>query len=586
MTPRSYLLIAGVLAPFAVASAQVTPPPPVPPAQPTPVTAPTPRVAPVAPRPAREIPWVDEAWVREQAALAREQAALAREAVRIDHDLIRQQADLAREAARQAVSQIDVAHIAGQARLAAREAMDLHRFEVPSHNFDFKFDHNFDFKFDHNLDFNQKMFETSRAYLAMPSQRYQGDPADSAYRAARMFFDRQEYRAAATALSAMRTRFPNSEYFCQAVYYESFARYRIGAMDDLQNARRLLDGSASRCANRSDSRGFAALQARIVSALAERGDRDAIEEVRRNAASGKQPVCDDERNQVKAEALSSLMRMDPETGKETLKTALKNRDECSKSLRHNAIMLLSTRTTDADVVAILADVARNDPDPNVRYAAVERLGHINTDAAFAAIEEFLKSTGDERAQRAAVSAMGRNDNPRAHQALRALVDRNDVAENIRVSAINSLGQRERARTMGDYFRGLFGRVQSDELRNAVVNVLGSGLTEENQAFLLNIARDRNQASSVRTNALNRIRNSIPSADLYRIYETADSRSMRQSVVRGLAQKGDDEAINRLIDILKTSTDPEVRNEVSRQLGQPRFKDVPKVKQALLDLLKG
>lgn len=549
MTLPFRILAVLAVAPIAIAAAQTPPVPPTTPVTPVTPVVPAPRAEPAArPAPIARTPLPPDIPLLLDGHL--DAVRMVEEARHlIDVDAIRHEALLAADHARALAPEMD------------RMALDMSRMELA-------------------------WGPTPRVAttLGAPSARYQGDPADSLYQLARRAFERQEYRVAAEQMAAVRSRYPSTSYFCAAAYYESFSRYRLNQGDDLATARRVLDTVAERCAGSRDGRDLPALRARVVSALADRGDRDAVEEVRRLASSGAR-ICDSEKISVRAEALSAIMRMDPAAGKDAIRTTLRNRDECSRELRRQAVSLLS-RSQDAEAVSILVDVARNDPDRDVQYIAVSQLGALSTDPAFAAIEEFLRTASDERLQQAAASALARSENPRALSAVRALIDRKDVAEKIRVSAITSLGDRERARTMGDYFRTLYGRVESDELRIAVVNSLGRGLTEENQQFLLGIARDRNQPSSVRAAALTRVRGSVSTADLYRIYETADTRSMRTSVVSAIALRGDSEAVDRLIDIVKTSTDPEVRNSVIRQFANERYKDNPKVKQTLRDLLGG
>ena len=91
-------------------------------------------------------------------------------------------------------------------------------------------------------------------------------------------------------------------------------------------------------------------------------------------------------------------------------------------------------------------------------------------------------------------------------------------------------------------------------------------------------------SSVRALAVSRVRQNAPIADLYKLFETADSRTMRQAIVSGIAARKEPEATDRLIDIAKRGTDPEVRATAIRYLGQPARRDDPKVRKALADIL--
>jgi HEAT repeat protein len=427
----------------------------------------------------------------------------------------------------------------------------------------------------------EKGFEWALDGALRRGQWYQGDPADSAYRAAYSMFSRQEYRAAADRFADVRGKFPSTRYFCDAAYYEAFARYRLGTPNDLRTAYRVLDAMPGRCGDASRREDVPELLARVNGVLARLGDADAAERVRRAASQG-QRVCDREERNVKIQALSALAQMDPEGAKPILRNVLNTRDDCSAPVRREALQLIA-RSSDPNSIALLAQAARNDVDYETQIAAMDALSRISSDPAYAAIEELLRTSTDERVQIAAARAMVQSDSPRAQSAVRALVERKDVAERIRVSVINAMASRGSATT--DYWRSLYGKVESDELRRAIVGAVKRD-ADDGQQFLLSVARNTSEPSSVRELAVSRIRQTASIADLYKLFETADSRAIRQSIVSGLSARKEPEATDRLIDIAKHGTDPEVRASAIRYLGQPARRDDPKVRKALADILGG
>jgi HEAT repeat protein len=411
--------------------------------------------------------------------------------------------------------------------------------------------------------------------------RHPDDPADSLYRVAWQLFSRQEYRAAADRFADMRAKFPNTRYLCDASYYEAFARYRLGTPADLRTAHRVLDGMGTRCGSEARLKDVPELIARVDGALARLGDSEAADRLRRAASEGRR-VCDREERNVKIQALSALAQMDAAGSRPVLESVLAQKDECSAPVRREALQLVA-RGGDAQAVTLLSRSARNDPDAGTRVAAVEALSRLAIDPAFTAMEELLRTSTDEHVQSAAVRAMAKSDSPRAQSTLRALVDRQDVSERLRASVIASLGQR--GGTTTEYWRALYAKLESDELRGAVVNAVDRN-TGDGMQFLLSIAGNASQPSAVRALAVQRVRQAAPVADLYRLFESADSRSIRQAIVSGLAARREPEATDRLIDIAKRGTDPEVRAAAIRYLGQPARRDDPKVRQALADILGG
>jgi HEAT repeat protein len=429
--------------------------------------------------------------------------------------------------------------------------------------------------------FKEKAYEPSLDWPRQSPSFHPEDPADSAYRAAYQLFSRQEYRAAADRFSELRAKFPTTRYLCDASYFEAFSRYRIGTPADLRTARKVLDGMGASCTSASRLKDVPELLARVDGALARLGDNDASERLRRAASEGR-AVCDREERNVKIQALSALAQMDGEGARPILERVLAQKDECSAPVRREALQLVA-RNADAAVVPTLLRSARNDPDPETRGAAVEVLGRINADPAYAAIEELLRTSTDEHVQVSAVRAMSRSDSPRAQATVRALAERQDVSERLRASVIGSMG--EKGGTPVEYWRTLYGKVESDELRRAVVNAVDR-TTPDGVAFLVRIGGDAAQPSSVRAAAISRVRQTASVADLYKLFETADSRSIRQAIVSGLASRKEPEATDRLIDIAKRGTDPEVRAAAIRYLGQPARRDDPKVRKALADILGG
>jgi HEAT repeat protein len=274
--------------------------------------------------------------------------------------------------------------------------------------------------------------------------------------------------------------------------------------------------------------------------------------------------------------------MDPEGAKAILNTVLATRDDCSAPVRREALQLVA-RNPDPASVALLARTARNDTHEDTRMAAVEALSRVQNDAAYGAIEELLRTSTDERIQVAAARAMARSESPRAQATVRALAERRDVSERLRMSVIASMASN--GGTTTDYWRSLYGKVESDDLRRSIISAVNRE-SDDGMQFLLGVARGTNESSSVRQAAISRIRQHAPIGELNRLFESADSRAIRLSIVAGLGARKEPEATDHLIDIAKRGTDPEVRASAIRYLGQPARRDDPKVRKALADILGG
>ncbi len=391
-----------------------------------------------------------------------------------------------------------------------------------------------------------------------------GDPADSLYRLGREALNRGEYRRAVQLFNEVITKYRDSDYAVHCAYWEAFSRYRTGSTEDLRAARKILDDWRAQFASlRSEgSVDVASLRARVQGALAARGDAAAREEVQLNASQNG-TSCDREEVSVRAEALSALGQMDPAAAMPAVKKVLARRDECTVELRRRALYLLG-RQAPAEAVTLILDVAKNDTDAGIRGEAMRWLPRVAGDNAVPQLEEMLRTAPDEQAQRSVISALGSIDSERARRAIRAIIERNDASERVRADAIISLSRERDGRSITaeeqTYLRALYAKVETARLKEAVLTSVSRIETAENEQFLLSIARNTNEASSLRSSALQRLgrMSTVSVNDIAKLYDVADSRSLREQILRALGQRKEPEAIDKIIEIARKDTDPQVR----------------------------
>jgi len=410
----------------------------------------------------------------------------------------------------------------------------------------------------------------------------QGDPADSLYRAAREAFNRGDWRQSSDLFAQVVQKFPKSAYVPDCAYFEAFSRYRIGTTDELHRALALLtdqSGPAARSSRKADA---AALAARIRGALAARGDAQAAAQIAQEAR--KNGGCDREDMSVKAEALNALGQMDPAAATPLLRRVLARTDSCSTQLKRSALFML-VRQGDTVATNTLVSVATNEQeDPGLRTDAVTFLGRMPGDRALGTIESLVKSSTDDRVQRAAVRALAQNDSPAAREAIRALIGRNDVSESLRSEAIMFLGGNNATSDDAAYLRGLYPKVPSERLKRAVLMALARIGGAENVQFLMGVARNQNESSEMRGAAIEyagRL-SDVPIGDLTSLYDAADSRNLREQIIAALGQRNDSAATDKLMDIAKNGTEPSVRRFAIDALSRRR--DDPRVTKFLLDLV--
>jgi HEAT repeat protein len=388
------------------------------------------------------------------------------------------------------------------------------------------------------------------------------DPADSLYRVAREALNRGEYRRAAQIFNEVTKKYPRSQYAVDCAYWEAFARYRAGGSDDLREALRILnEGRVQFAQLRNDNVDVQALRARVQGALAARGDTKAAEDLKKEF--GQTGGCDREEISVRAEALSALGQMDPAAAKPAIRKVLARRDECTIELRRRALYLVG-RQADGDAAATILDVAKNDPDPGIRGEAMRWLPRVAGDNAVPQLEEILRTSTDEQTQRSVISALASIDSDRARRAIRTIIERNDAAERVRYEAILSITREKNGRGASaedmTYVRSLYAKLESPKLKEAVLTAVSRSATPADEQFLLAVARNGNETPSLRAAALQRLgrMSTVGVGDIARLYDGADARSLREQILSALSQRKEPEAIDKIMEIARKDTDPQIR----------------------------
>lgn len=406
------------------------------------------------------------------------------------------------------------------------------------------------------------------------------DPADSLYRVARETLNRSEYRRAAQLFREFRERYPRSAHVSEASYWEAFSLYRIGTTDDLRTALRVLD-QQGRFARKETQANADALQARILGALARRGDAEAQRRVAAAAREGTS-TCDTEDLMVRVEALNALSQLDQGAAMPLLRRVLARRDQCSASLRRSAVVL-AARRGGPEALPLLTEVASSDPSSSVREVAVSNLARMDTDEAAVALEGMLRS-GDANVRRTAARALARRTDARTRRALRAYLESPQTAESHKAEAILNFHKETVATDDVTFLRGLYDRTDSDRVRSAIISVIPRLAPEEGRAWLLGIARNANEPTSARAAAISTLSRdgALPVVELGRMYDAANERRIREHVVAALGRRDEPAATEKLIDIARNGTDPVVRRAAISQLSRKKDPRLAAVLQELID----
>jgi HEAT repeat protein len=406
------------------------------------------------------------------------------------------------------------------------------------------------------------------------------DPADSLYRQAQQAMNRGDYRRAASLFKDLPVKQPNSVYASDALYWEAFSLYRIGGSTELQEALTVLDARKNKYpVGRSRGDADPALATRIAGVLAARGMGD--KELVKRALTEGGNVCDTEDQSVRAEALNALRQTDPDEALAQAKKILGRKDDCSVQLRRSALWMIANKK-DAGATATLVTVAKTDPSVDLRAEATGFLGSMPGDEALAALEELLKSD-DDRVQRAAVRALTVYPNPRARTAMHALIENNGAAEQLRITALDAFDRDRSTLDDASWLRRIYPKIAGARIKGRIVSAVARIGGEQNEQWLLSLAKNEDESIEVRSNALNFVARTADIASLGKFYDGASARPLREEIISALGNRKEPEATDKLIEIARSGTDPDVRRSAINTLA--RKKD-PRTTKLLLDLISG
>ena len=423
-----------------------------------------------------------------------------------------------------------------------------------------------------------------------------GDPAtkaaqaraDSLYRAGRTAIDNRDYRRAANVLQQMADGYPQADRAGDALYWRSWALYQLGSNSnrgDLDDALASLEHYMQNYGKNARMAGDAtALYGQIRAAQAKLGDARAAGEVAKSAENLRQTrgctgsATDEE---MRIAALDGLLSMNSEDALPILKDVLKQRDACRTELRKRAVWLISQKRG-TDIVSTLLDVARNDPSTDVRGEAIFWLSQAKGEQAIPALDSVLFSSSDLELRKKAVFALSQQRDERARQALKRAAEDEKMPEDVRGDAIFWLGQ---GRTLDlEYFKTLFRKTKSEDLRNRILTSAGQSSAPEASAWLIEIARDKTFDTETRKQAIfwASQKRTMDLDQISSIYDQSrGDTDFQQHLLFIYSQRREPAAVDKLMAIAKSDPNAELRKQALFWLGQ---KNDPRVRQFLRDLI--
>jgi hypothetical protein len=235
--------------------------------------------------------------------------------------------------------------------------------------------------------------------------------------------------------------------------------------------------------------------------------------------------------------------------------------------------------TAARVAEALVRIARNENDNNaVREQALQTLARLDHGAGIPALTELARPGADAWLMRESVEALAHSGDPRARSYLRSVVERTDLPDDLLAVAIRGIGREYATPRDAELLRRVFPKLTSERTKQSVISALAELGGSENERWLLGVARDESERQSIRQHALQHARRAgAPIGELVALYDRTSDPRMKEILISVFVQSGEKAATDKLLEIVRTETNPSLRRRAINQLSRS---DDPRVKEAL------
>ena len=364
-----------------------------------------------------------------------------------------------------------------------------------------------------------------------------------------------------------------------ALYWEAFSRYRLAKTSQLKQAAELLYLQQQEYATSATAAEGEDLAARVYAQLAERGEADAAREITARASE------EEMRQETRAAALQALMHMDPKRAMPMLKKIVMDDSPENKELRSNAVFIMCQQGGE-ESEDMMIDLLQKEQDPEFLSQIVMCLSMTGSEKGLQALMEVFRTTNDTEVAEAVLFSVGRHGGEEVFNFLVEIAKDTSRDPEVRSQSLMALTMTGRdhdvARMLIDMLENendpellemalvSLSRVDDPAASQAIMQIVTKpGVNDEFRAMALHFATMNGDID------LNMLR------DLYR---TADSRELKEQICHVLTRVQDqdqDQALDLLIEIARTETDPEIKRDAVFWIGQ--F-DNDKAAQFLLDVI--
>lgn len=207
----------------------------------------------------------------------------------------------------------------------------------------------------------------------------------------------------------------------------------------------------------------------------------------------------------------------------------------------------------------LAKTGREDTARNALLAAsLADSVRIADQLATMARNKSLASSAREAALKWVGRVAAREGNRDALRVARAIAEDRDDQVDVRERAIRVIGEEDDGGPA--YLRSLYSRLDNPTLRERVVRVVAESGTKDDMDWIRGIALDRGERTAVRERAVRLVGEASDSRGLRELYDRLDDPTLRERVVRTMADVGDAESRRWLREIVERRTESSALRE--------------------------
>jgi HEAT repeat protein len=217
---------------------------------------------------------------------------------------------------------------------------------------------------------------------------------------------------------------------------------------------------------------------------------------------------------------------------------------------------------------VLLHIAQDENEAQpLRRHALDMLARVGRGAGVPALIR-LAGNGSSWVADESIRALAQSGDPRAREFLRRTLQRSDLSDATLATVARSLSGNQATGQDVELLRNRFATLTGDRARSAILDAIAQRGTASDTQWLLGVARDSRQPLETRRRALElATRNGAGSTSAVSLYDTMDEPSLKEALIRVLAQSNDRASLDKLITIARTDSNYTLRRRAISALSK-------------------